>query len=152
MNAWLLTWEGTAGPAVTPDKKIVAIFSARRSARTVADIVDALYCRSVDAAYDMALLANKRTRREREYLLPGSTSHRFFYGGNPCIFARLVVDLEIERAEGWGTEVVRWTEPATFMNAESGSGIVEAQPRRKCELTRSSTPLSSDVYERAQIK
>jgi hypothetical protein len=30
VNAWLLTWEGTEGPALAPDKKVVAILSSRR--------------------------------------------------------------------------------------------------------------------------
>ena len=50
MNAWLLTWEGTEGPALLPDKKIIAILASRKLDRSILDLVDILYRRSVDSA------------------------------------------------------------------------------------------------------
>jgi hypothetical protein len=47
MNAWLLTWEGTEGPALVADRKIVAILSARKSEGAVAELVRVLYCRTI---------------------------------------------------------------------------------------------------------
>lgn len=61
MNAWLLTWEGTAGAAVRPDEKIIAILSSRLS--TPVGLVQAIYHRSVDTAYDMSRTANKSKSR-----------------------------------------------------------------------------------------
>lgn len=148
MNAWLLTWEGTTGPALVPDKKILAIISSRRSAGAVAEIVDTLYCRSVNSAFDMALLANKRKQREHQYKHLCSTFHRIFYGRNPCIFARVVSNLKIERDEARKTELIRWTELPVFQNAESGSTPVQVEPARECQLVRSLEPLSRDIYER----
>ncbi len=148
MNAWLLTWEGTEGPARTPDKKVVAILSSRRSATLIADLVEVLYCRSVDSAYDMAFLANKRRVRERQYRHMYSTSSRLFYGRNPCIFARRVTNLTVERDNGHNTELLRWTELAIFQNAKSGSGIVQVEPQRDCQHLRAFGPLTLDIYER----
>jgi len=52
LNAWLLTWEGTTGPAIVPDKKIVAILSSRKSSTVIADIVALFYCHNVDCVFD----------------------------------------------------------------------------------------------------
>jgi hypothetical protein len=41
MNAWLLTWEGTAGAYVRPEEKIIAILSSRLS--TPVGLVQAIY-------------------------------------------------------------------------------------------------------------
>ncbi len=147
MNAWLLTWEGTSGPALVPDKKILAILSSRRSSSVVADFVDTLYCRSVDSAYDMALLANKRKVREHQYRHTRSSLNRIFYGRNPCIFARVVINLKVERVESQCIERIRWTEQAVYINAKSGSGIEKLEPERECEHIRSLKPLALDIYE-----
>ena len=148
MNAWLLTWEGTEGPALLPDKKIIAILSSRKSDRSIADLVDILYCRTVDSAYDMAFLANKRKLRENEYKNLGSTDSRLLYGRNPCIFARRVANLTVVSDEDLKTELIRWTELAIFQNATSGSGIVQTEPPRDCQHVRSLEPLALDIYER----
>lgn len=148
MNAWLLTWEGTSGPALEPDQKIIAILSSRRAPAAVADLVDTLYCRSVDSAYDMVLLANKRKVREHQYMHLGSTFNRFLYGRNPCIFARVVSDLKIERNEAQGTEFTTWIELPIFQNAPTGSTPVEVEPARKCQLVRRLRPLSYDIHAR----
>ena len=148
MNAWILTWEGTTGPALVPDEKILAILSSRRSSGAVTGIVDTLYCRSVDSAFDMALLANKRRQREYQYKHLRSTIHRIFYGRNPCIFARVVSNLKIERDDARKVELIRWTELPVFQNAESGSTLVQVEPSRECQLVRSLKPLAHDIYER----
>lgn len=148
MNTWLLTWEGTSCPALEPDQKIIAILSSRRAPAAVADLVDTLYCRSVDSAYDMVLLANKRKVREHQYMHLGSTFNRFFYGRNPCIFARVVSDLKVERNEAQGTEFITWSEPPILQNAPTGSTPVEVEPARKCQLIRRLRPLSYDIHAR----
>jgi hypothetical protein len=145
VNAWLLTWEGTSGPAVSSDRKIVAILSARRSSGDVAAIVDTLYCRTIDSAYGMATLANKRSQRERQYKHLGSTSQRFFYGRNPCIFARVVSKLTVERDEAQSMEIVRWVEVPIYANAETGSGIVEVVAAHGCQHARSRAPLTQEA-------
>ena len=147
-NAWLLTWEGTRGPAGDLDNKILAILSTPRSSSTVEKIVDTLYCRSVDSAFDMVVLANKREQRVAQYRYRSSMSNRFFYGRDPCIFARLVTDLTVSRDEVEHSEIVRWTDPAVFENADSGSGVKEIYPARKCELVRTLQPLALAIYDK----
>lgn len=148
MNAWLLTWEGTLGPAVEPDNKILAILSSRRSSSSVEDIVDTLYCRNVDSAHDMMLYANKRKQRVARYRAHGSMPSRFLYGRNPYIFARLVTDLKVSRDETKRRETIRWTDPAVFGNADSGSGLKEIYPSRECEVVRSLRPLAFDIHSK----
>ena len=148
MNAWILTWEGTVGPAIGPDNKILAILSSRRSSSAIMDIVDTLYCRSVDSAHDMALNMNKRKQRIAEYKHLGSMPSRFFYGRNPCIFARLVTDLTVSRDEVQRQELIRWTDPAVFGNADFGSGVKEIYPSREYEVLRSLRPLAFDIYDK----
>lgn len=143
MNAWLLTWEGTCGAALIPEKKLIAILSARRSSSAVADLVDVIYCRSRQSAYDMAALANKRKTREREFMHLGSTFQRFFYGRNPCIFARVVINLKVERDEMRNTETVFWTELPAYQNAPSGSVPMQIGPAQDCQLIRTVLPLEN---------
>jgi hypothetical protein len=143
MNAWLLTWEGTEGAALTADEKIIAILSWRRSDQSVSDLVQVLYSRTVDSAGDMAHFANKRRLRENQYLHSHHRPGRFFYGVNPCIFARQVINLSIERDEARGRETLRWGEPPTYRHAKTGSGIEEDIAARDCEHVRSLVPLVS---------
>jgi hypothetical protein len=145
VNAWLLTWEGTTGPALVAEQKILAILSSRRSSSSVADLVDVLYTRCVDSASAMASRANKRKLRMQECLHLGSTSQRFFYGRNPCIFARVVTNIVVVRGEREDTELVRWSEIPVFGNAPSGSGIIEVEPGRDCKLMRCHIPLSDGL-------
>lgn len=146
MNAWILTWEGTEGPALVADQKIIAILSSRKSERIVTDLVEILYCQTVETAAEMMRLSNKRRLREKQYRHIYSTGDRLFYGRNPCIFARRVSKLRIERDQIAGFEVVRWHEPATYRNATSGSGIEENLAARDCEHRRSLSPLVAQVY------
>jgi hypothetical protein len=146
MNAWILTWEGTSGPALVPEKKIVAIISARRKASTIAEMVDLLYCRAVDSAHDMAVSANKRRLRDNQYQHQYSKPHRLFYGRNPCIYARVVSNLTVERDEGRGVERIRWTDPPYLRVVNSGEMPVEVEPAIDREVVRLLRPLSLDVY------
>jgi hypothetical protein len=148
MNAWLLTWEGTSGPAVAPDKKIVAIVSARLSPKKIEEFADLLYSRSVDSAYDMARSANTRKARIRAQKHMYSTPSRLFYGQNPCIFARVVSDLTIDRDEEAGVERVSWVDPPYYRVPEPGALPVEAEPAKKRQLVRPIRPLSRDLYDR----
>ena len=147
MNAWLLTWEGTSGPALVPEKKIVAIISARRNANTIADMVDLLYCRAIDSAHDMAFAANKRKLRDNQYRHQYSQSHRLFYGRNPCIYARLVSNFEVARDEALGVERVRWTDPPYLRVMNPGEMPVEVEPAIDREIVRRARSLSLDLYE-----
>lgn len=147
LNAWLLTWEGTSGPATDPDKKIIAITDARRSERFIEDLVDVLYSRSVDSAYDMAFMANKRNQRKAQYRHINTHPSRILYGRMPCIYARRVSNLTVQRNEEIGKEQLSWTEPAVFGNATTGSGVVEIVPSSNHVHSRSCGTLSLDIYD-----
>src|ERR1044072_8549774 len=110
MNAWLLTWEGT-GSNVTADNNIVAIVSARRSTSFIEDLVEVLYCRTADSAYDAARGANKKRERRRQFRATFSANDRIFYARNPFFFARRVSKLGVVQNEAQGTETVTWLEP-----------------------------------------
>jgi hypothetical protein len=146
LNAWLLTWEGTQGPALERDKKIVAIVDARKTDAFIAALVDVLYCRSVGSAYDMSFIANKRALRERQYKHFNTPPSRILFGRNPCIYARRVSALTVERNETQQTEHLRWTEPAVLGNASTVGSIVERSPARELEHVRSCQPLSCELY------
>lgn len=148
LNAWLLTWEGTSGPATDPAKKIVAIVDARKSKSFIESLVDILYSRSVDSAYDMAFMANKRNQREAQYRHINTYPSHILYGRNPCIYARRVINLTVQWDEEAATEQLSWTEPAIFGNAESGSGVVEIVSPSNHEHARSYGTLSLDIYDR----
>ncbi|SRR5712692_5428130 len=146
MNAWLLTWEGT-GSKITSDNKILAIVSSRRSSSFIEDLVDLLYCRSVDSAYDMARTANKKNQRHLELMATFSTPDRIFYGRNPLIFARLVTDLKVARNEAQGTETISWQDPPYLRIERPGELPVVAALARPCEVVRRiNSPLSRDLY------
>lgn len=148
LNAWLLTWEGASGPAVDPEKKIVAIVNARRSEAFIAGLVDVLYCRSVDSAYDMAFMANKGKQREHQYRHLNTYPDRILYGRLPCIYARKVADLKIQWNEETGEELLSWVEPAIYGNAETGAGVREIVAASYHSHRRAYGVLSSDLYER----
>lgn len=146
MNAWLLTWEGTSGPALIPDKKIVAILSARKTYSRVADLVDLLYCRSVYSAYEMAFMANKRKQRDDQYKTIFSTLSHLFYGRNPCIYARVVNNLTIIKDDASTVECITWTEPSYVEVEKPGTMPVIIEPESNHKLVRRLDPLSNDVY------
>ncbi len=107
MNAWLLTWEGTSGPALNQDEKVIAILSGRRKTASIENAVDLLYSRAVDTALDMQRSANKRKERMNQYRHVYSQSNCICYGRNPCIYAKVVSSLKITREERGETEVLR---------------------------------------------
>ena len=143
MNAWLLTWEGTEGAAMQPDRKIVAILSSRHSSASVETLVDALYCRSVNSAYDMATMANKRRQRNDQYRNIHTPPGQIFYGRNPCIFARKVRNLSIKRNESKNEELIEWIELAVCRNSDIGSSVAQVYPEEARSLLRSTKPLAS---------
>ena len=148
MNAWLLTWEGTEGPALLPDNKIVAILSGRLSAKSVELIVDVLYTRCVLTADELAYLAHKRKAREKQFKSPSTPLDRFIYGHNPWIYARQVTDLVVERDEDQHLEHVSWTEPPEWAVREPGAMPVQIRPAISKQLTRVLEPIGTELYQR----
>jgi hypothetical protein len=147
MNAWLLTWESTTGPAIVPEKRIVAVLSSRRPSWLVREIVDILYRRSVGTAHDMVSLANNREQRGGRYRQAYSQPDRFFYGQNPCIFARIVSDFCVTVDRDRGVEHVQWIEPPYIRPEQPGGLPVEVEPAVPAELTRRLDPLCKDIHD-----
>lgn len=148
MNAWLLTWEGTNSRVIL-DNKILAIVSSRRSSSFILNLVDLLYCRSVDSVYYAARAANRKKQCRSELMTTFSTPDRIFYGRNPLIFARRVSNLKIVRNEAKGIETVSWTDPPYLRIRNPGEMPVVAAPERHCEVIRPiNAPLSSDLCKR----
>ncbi len=147
LNAWLLTWEGTTGPAVNSERKIIAIIDARRSESFVEGLIDVLYSRFVDSAYDMAFMANKRKQREAHYRHLNTYPGRILYGRRPSIYARRVNTLTIQWDEDTGEEQLSWVEPAIYGNAKTGAGVREIVPATSHKHSRSYGVLSHDLYE-----
>ena len=145
MNAWLLTWEGTTGPALDPHRKLISILSARKTESTVLEHVDQLYCRSIYTAKDLAHFANKRRERERQFKHLASTWNRLFYGRNPCIFARVVSGLSFTYDPDKNEETLHWVDPPYLRIPEPGAMPVEIEPATKRELTRRVEPLARDL-------
>ena len=147
MNAWLLTWEGTVGPALNQDEKVIAILSGRRKTGSIEDAVDLLYCRSVDTAFDMSRAANKKRERMNQYRHVYSQWNRVFYGRNPCIYARLVSNLKIAKNEESGTETLAWIDPPYLKIDSPGEMPYEAEPPVARTLIRRLKPLSHDLHK-----
>ena len=146
MNAWLLTWEGTRGPAMSPDNQIVAILSGRLSTKSVEPIVDVLYTRCALTADELTYLAHKRKDRQRQFKNPGTSPDRFIYGHNPWIYARRVTDLVVERDENQGLEHVSWTDPPEWAVREPGTMPVQIRSAIPKQLTRTLQPIVAEIY------
>jgi hypothetical protein len=145
MNAWLLTWEGT-GSNLTPENKIVAIVSARRSTSCIEDLIEILYCRTADSAYDAPRGANKTRERRRQFRATYSANDRIFYGRNPLIFARRVSKLGVVQNEAQGTETVTWLEPPYLKIDPADYMPVVAERSSICCVVRClDLPLSRDL-------
>lgn len=140
INAWLLTWEGTEGPAIAPNLKLIAILSARKTMRTIQDIIYLIYSRNICSAKEMADYANKQNEHQQHFTHMYNTPTRIFYGHNPCIFARIVSELSVEHDDTNQEERVRWIEPSYMKIEASGTPPIEA-PAKTCELVRSICPL-----------
>ena len=144
MNVWLLTWEGTTGQAVCPAEKVIAILSSRRSSKFVIGLVQTIYHANVDTAHEMLRTVNRVREREQCCRHPCSTDWRYFYGRNPWIFARKVVNLTIQKDERRACEVICWMEEAVLVNATCGSGLEVKWPSRQCEHIRPLVPLAGN--------
>lgn len=142
INAWLLTWEGTRGPATKPEQKVIAILSGRKSSGHVSDMLRVVYSRCVDTAYDMRMNANKPLNQA--HFRYGS---RMFLGYDPFAIARLVESLRVVPNPDVGIETLEWTEPAVWGNAESGAGLRMLEPAERKSLTRPMVPLSSEYLD-----
>jgi hypothetical protein len=135
MRAWLLTWEGTSAD-ICAENKIIAIISSRRSIGFIRDVVDLLYSHADVSAYGAVLNANRRMERRDGLTMSGGVGERFFFGENPCIFARRVSEVRVNRRQSEGVEVVTWIDPPYLKVERSGELPIVADPPRRCRLVR----------------
>lgn len=136
MNAWLITWEGTV-KNITEANKIAGVLSGRCSSTDVEKLVDFIYHRTVFSAHEMVYYANKRKARKAKSRMLISNGERIFYGSNPCLFARRVIDIEVNVDELKNIEVVRWVENARIENDKSaGYKLKEIEPEKRKRVSR----------------
>lgn len=146
MNAWLLTWEGTKYPADSEQHKIAAVLPGRMASNKVEIIADLLYTRCIWSVGDLVKNANKRKARQRQFRHSYSQPSRFFYGQNPCVFARVVTDIKVQRNEVELTELVTWTEPSYSTVEQAGGLPVEIEPSKPKRLIRGLDPIVPEIY------
>jgi hypothetical protein len=145
-HAWLLSWMGRIGIDEKPDNDIIAILPGNKTEEFIKDLVDVLYCRNVHSAYDMARLAYKSKLRENELRQHFGPPSKIYYGTSSMIYARQVLNLNVERDEEQKKECLSWTEPAVWGNSPSGGSLVELHPARDCKLERPLKPLALEIY------
>jgi hypothetical protein len=146
-RAWLLSWIGNIGLEDITNNDIIAIVDARREDEFIEDLVDILYCRNENSAYEMASLTNKRSKRRSNYRSNLSSPSRIYYGTTAMIYARRVINLTVERDEEQKKEYLSWTEPAVLGNSPSGGPLIEVHPSRDCKFERLLKPLALEILD-----
>jgi hypothetical protein len=144
MNAWLITWQGTALLPENAPEKVAAILSSRKSDKSVADSVELLFLRARCSASDMAYYANRRRDmlfKVQDSLLINHIPHgdRIFCGSSECaIYARKVSQLKIKLNKENGKEILTWIEPPTYRwkDEQHMRGIVLASEGENRKLER----------------
>lgn len=120
MNAWLVTWQGTALFPKNAPEKVAAILSSRKSDDAVAELVELLFLQAKYGASEMAYYANRRRDvpyKMQQSLLINHVPHgdRIFCGNSECgIYARKVKNLKVEVDKEKGKEILSWVEPPTY--------------------------------------
>ena len=154
MNAWLITWQGTALVKKNAPEKVAAILSSRKSDRTVIDFVELLFLQARYGAADMAYYANHRKDlpfKVQTSFLINHIPHgdRIFCGSSECgIYARKVTKFTIELDKGKGKEILTWLEPPTYRwKDEQKRRIVLASGGESRRLERDfPAPLNKDAW------
>ena len=114
MKAWLITWKW-AGDHAAEDDPVVAVLSARTSAKDVRKYVERLYVEKTASLAEKLSYARYNQPQELPYPAEFGQVGGLRYQGeitcghNPWLHARLVDDLRIE-ADANGNDVPRWTE------------------------------------------
>lgn len=110
MNAWLILWEWAGQHAEVSDP-LVGIFSARKSAKRIAKIVEWIYLHATSSAQDVVYFTN---RRKSELFYKAEISGpRIVCGHHPYLEARLVSNLRCTTDKKGEWEILTWREPDT---------------------------------------
>ena len=142
MKAWLITWEWMGDFAKVRDP-FVAILSARKSDRSVAEFVEYYYLLMTSSAGEVAYFVHRPRKipykaRTGENINGLHHADRITCGNNPFIFARKVSDLVVSHPhDDWTVETIKWKEPPIFQREDRSEFPTLAQDGRHKELTRS---------------
>lgn len=115
MKAWLITWEGTG---VTDEHKLVGMYSFRRGDAFICELIEFLYLSHYANASQMSWLTNRpsqKTYKARGVFVNNvPVAGRVTCGRDPCIYARLVSELDCLTDEARDMEILTWREPAVW--------------------------------------
>jgi hypothetical protein len=149
MRAWLLTWVFTS---TEPKEKVVAILPARRSDRSVAELMELLVQRAMSGAGSALHYLHRRKQlvhKAQTPLVINKVPHgqRVLCGHDPWLYGRVVSELKVVVDQQSGDEVLLWVEPDDWKFADGERSNVEvASAGEHCELRRPNRPLSGDVW------
>ena len=108
MKAWLIRWCG-AGDHAAVEKPVVAVLSARTSAKDVQWYVEQRYIEATASPEEMLSYARYIQPQEPPY--PARLEQgRIHCGHNPWLEASVVDDLRVE-ADAEGNDVLKWNVP-----------------------------------------
>ena len=119
MKAWLITWKGI-GDYENVSDPFVAILSARRSDRSVAEFVEYYYLLMTSSAREVAYFVNQPSKipyKADKAVRINDVPHgdRITCGNNPFIYARRVSDFVFSHPPDDQTvETIKWKEPPIF--------------------------------------
>jgi hypothetical protein len=132
-KAWLITWHSTRQDYLNDLGRpvIVAILDSRVPGNAIGYMLQALYCsESGLTLLEKLTIGSVEARRRygKGYL------HECRFGSNPCLVARRVKDLYIERNSP-SEQTVFWTEEAQFTHEFCSNRLKEIVPDRAMSYT-----------------
>jgi hypothetical protein len=111
VNAWLITWDWITEPK-RPPEKIMAILSARRSRKSVCDLMELVILRTASNAGEMAYYANRRKHLVCKAQCYGNIITCGFVSGHDLwLSGRQVSELKISVNDAANEEIITWREP-----------------------------------------
>jgi hypothetical protein len=132
-KAWLITWHSSRQDYLNDLGRpiIVAILDSRVPGDAIGYMLQALYC-SESGLTLLEKLTIGSVEARRRYGKGYLSECRF--GDNPCLVARRVKDLYIERISAW-EQTVFWTEEAEFTHESCSNRLKEIVPDRAMSYT-----------------
>jgi hypothetical protein len=141
MNAWFITWEW-GGDHAKASESLVAILSSRKSAHSIAELVELLYLRATATAAELAYYANRRKRLP--YSARQDQNRRITCGHNPWLCARVVTDLTVDSNIPHG-EVLQWREPDTYGLDDNDRIVIKRKGVQKRMTRFPAAPVGNDL-------
>lgn len=140
MNAWLITWKWIGDFAKVRDP-FIAILSARKSDRSVAEFVEYHYLLMTSSAREVAYFVNqprKIPHKASKGMRINNLCHgdRITCGNNPFIYARKVSALVVSQNHNQAFEIIKWQEPPRYKWEDGSEWPTLAQDGEYKELIR----------------